>query len=80
MKELPRILTPSMLAEEWACSEPHVRNLIAQGILPHFRLGGKLLRIRREDVEAFEIKSADSTHEDTNPRRRERAKRLDRRR
>lgn len=53
-KELPRVLTPSMLAEEWACSERHVRNLIANGKLPHFKLGGKLVRIRREDVEAFE--------------------------
>ncbi|MBK5565220.1 helix-turn-helix domain-containing protein [Ensifer sp. SSB1] len=53
-KELPRVLTPSMLAEEWACSEQHVRNLIKNGKLPHFKLGGKLVRIRREDVEAFE--------------------------
>ena len=53
-KELPRVLTPSMLAEEWACSEQHVRNLIKNGKLPHIKLGGKLVRIRREDVEAFE--------------------------
>lgn len=46
--------TPTTLAERWQCSERHVRNLIASGELRSFRLGGKLLRIRAEDVEAFE--------------------------
>lgn len=77
-KELPRVLTPSMLAEEWACSERHVRNLIANGTLPYFKLGGKLVRIRREDVEAFETGSANTDHEDPDPPKRQRAKRLDR--
>ncbi|WP_418936458.1 helix-turn-helix domain-containing protein [Neorhizobium galegae] len=52
--ELPRAYTPKTLAERWLCSERHVRNLIEGGHLPAFRLGGKLLRIRGEDVEAFE--------------------------
>lgn len=54
----PRNLTPRDLAARWQCSERHVRNLIASGELPAFRLGGKLLRIRMEDVEAFERQSA----------------------
>jgi hypothetical protein len=31
-----------------------VRKMISSGELPHFRLGGKLLRIRATDVEKFE--------------------------
>lgn len=48
-----RPFTPATLAKRWACSERHVRNLIARGQLPCFRIG-TLLRIRAEDVEAFE--------------------------
>lgn len=50
----PTVYTPATLATRWECSERHIRNLIESGALPAFRLGGKLLRIRREDVEAFE--------------------------
>jgi len=50
----PRVYTPAMLAERWQCSERHVHNLIATGVLPSFRLGAKLVRIRTEDVDAFE--------------------------
>ena len=46
-------LTPAKVAMRWDCSERLVRNLITGGRLPAFRLGGKLLRIRVEDVEAF---------------------------
>ena len=45
---------PSDLARRWQCSERHVRNLIATGDLPAFRLGGKLLRISQAAVERFE--------------------------
>lgn len=55
-----RVFTPSKLAERWECSERHVRNLISSGELPSFRLGGKLLRIRIEDVERFECQSGAS--------------------
>ncbi|WP_352524477.1 helix-turn-helix domain-containing protein [Mesorhizobium sp. M0060] len=50
----PKVYTPAMLADRWACSERHVRNMIASVELPAFRLAGKLLRIRGEDVENFE--------------------------
>lgn len=46
--------TPKSLADHWECSERHIRKLIARGELPAFRLGGKLLRIKPEDVENFE--------------------------
>lgn len=46
--------TPKSLADHWECSERHIRKLIASGELPAFRLGGKLLRIKPEDVERFE--------------------------
>jgi excisionase family DNA binding protein len=42
------------LARRWQCSERTVRNLIATGALPAFRLGGKLLRIPQSAVESFE--------------------------
>lgn len=47
------IFSPLTLAQEWGCSERHVRNLIASGQLAAFRLGGKLLRITPQAVEDF---------------------------
>ncbi|OWK26311.1 hypothetical protein AJ87_03105 [Rhizobium yanglingense] len=46
--------TPKSLADRWHCSERHVRNMLAKGQLPYFRLGGKLMRIKWEDVDRFE--------------------------
>jgi excisionase family DNA binding protein len=57
---MDRAYTPKMLAERWMCSEQHIRNLVDRGELPAFRLGGKLLRIRGEDVEAFECQTGNS--------------------
>src|SRR5690242_2667372 len=53
------VFTPAKLAMRWECSERHVRNLISSGQLPCFRLGGKLLRIKQEDVERFECQTGD---------------------
>ena len=50
----PKPFTPETLADRWECSPKHVRNLVNRGDLPGFRLGGKLLRIKAEDVEAYE--------------------------
>ena len=50
----PSTFTPKMLAERWACSERHIRNLIASGNLPCIRLGGKLVRITSEVVIEYE--------------------------
>lgn len=54
------IYTPTTLADRWHCSERHIRNMIASGELPSFRLAGKLLRIRGEDVERFECQNGNS--------------------
>jgi excisionase family DNA binding protein len=59
MTELPNVLTPAMLADRWSCSEQHIRNMIDRGQLPSFKIGDKLLRIRREHVEAFECQNGD---------------------
>lgn len=56
----PNVFTPASLAAWWECSERQIRNMIEDGALPAFRLGGKLLRIRPEDVEAFECQSGAS--------------------
>lgn len=61
MNEAPSVFksavyTPATLAKRWECSERHVRNMIASGDLPAFRLSGKLLRIRAVDVEALEAR------------------------
>ena len=57
---MTRALRPSDIALRWQCSERHVRKMIDRGELPSFRLGGKLLRIRSEDVEAFECQNGGS--------------------
>ena len=49
-----RAFTPKRLAERWMCSERHVRNMIKRGDIPAFKYGDKLLRIKWEDVDAFE--------------------------
>ncbi len=53
------LFTPATLAVRWACSEKHVRNLIREGKLGGFRLGGKLLRIKISDVERFECQNGE---------------------
>lgn len=68
MTSLPPVLTPEMLAEYWGCSGRHVRNLINRGELSAFRIGAKLVRIRRESIEEFESRNAEpSTNLDTDP-------------
>lgn len=49
-----RPLLPREVAERWGCSERHVRNLIANGQLGHFRVGERLLRIPAAAVEEYE--------------------------
>ena len=51
---LRQVFTPETLARRWVCSARHVRNLIKVGELKAFRVGGKLLRIRAQDVEEVE--------------------------
>jgi excisionase family DNA binding protein len=49
-----RSLRPRDIAVRWQCSERHVRTLLREGLLPYFRIGGKLLRIPIEAVEEHE--------------------------
>jgi len=53
------VYTPATLARKWECSERHIRNLISSGELACFRLGGKLVRIRGDEVERFECQTGD---------------------
>jgi excisionase family DNA binding protein len=52
------VLTPEEVAERWHCSASHVRKLINRGELPHFRLGGKLLRVPLSELEKWECRSS----------------------
>lgn len=49
-----RPFTVATLADRWQCSAAAIYWLIREKRLPAFRLGGKLLRIRAEDVALWE--------------------------
>jgi excisionase family DNA binding protein len=51
---LPNAYTPASLAKRWKCSPRHIRNMVKRGELEAIALGGKLLRITRDVVEAYE--------------------------
>lgn len=53
MAEPARPYTPETLAQRWSCSSQHVRDLVSAGRLRAFRVG-RLIRIKREEVERFE--------------------------
>jgi excisionase family DNA binding protein len=53
------VYTPRTLAKRWKCSPETIYTMIARGDLAAFKVGGKLLRIKAEDVEAFEQRSGD---------------------
>ncbi len=44
------------VAKRWDTSTTLVYSLLLSGVLPGFKLGGKLWRIRPEDVEAYECR------------------------
>jgi excisionase family DNA binding protein len=56
----PAVYDPVTLAKRWDCHKDTVLALIKKGDLPSFRLGGKLLRIRAEEVERFECRNIPS--------------------
>ena len=56
-------LSVAQLADRWACSRDAVYALIKSGQLPHFKAGGKLLRIKLADVVAWENGGARSSSE-----------------
>ncbi|WP_394042987.1 helix-turn-helix domain-containing protein [Roseixanthobacter liquoris] len=61
---IDRPMRPQQVAARWGCSEKHVRNLITDGALGHFRLGGRLLRIRASAVEEYERCQTRNTRSD----------------
>ncbi len=78
----PLLYSPKALAEFWQCSARHVRELIRTGELRGYRMGKKLLRIRREEAEAYQARQQTLAGEvraavDEPPTKRPRAKRLD---
>lgn len=56
MTEAAQWFTTTTLARRWLCSPRTVRNLVQQGKLPATRIGEKLIRISRQDVEAYECR------------------------
>ena len=56
----PRIHSVATLADHWGCSTDTIYALVKSGELPHFNLGGKLIRIRGDEVERFECRSIPS--------------------
>ena len=88
--ETARVFSPATLAKRWHCSGHHIRNMVAAGRLAGFNLGGKLLRISREEVERIENSASNVLEAPTDaepipvepplnapPQKKERAKRLD---
>lgn len=54
------VYSVASLAEHWGCGTDTVYSLIKSGDLPAFKLGGRLLRVRGEEVEKFECRSTAS--------------------
>ena len=51
------VFNVSGLADRWGCGTDTIYNLIHSGNLVAFKLGGKLLRIRAEEVERYECQN-----------------------
>lgn len=65
MGDMLRPFTVASLAERWECSTHAVYALIRDKRLPAFRVGGKLLRIRAEDVQTWESAGGNTVLENT---------------
>lgn len=61
-------LSVAKLAEAWGCSRQHIYTLIERGDLPALRIGS-LIRIRPEDVEAFEAQQCQGQKQSSPPSR-----------
>ena len=65
---VPRaVFRPADVAERWECSEKSVRNMIKDGRLKAFKIGGTLLRITLDAVEEFERCTGSSFTEGNGP-------------
>ncbi len=47
------LLTPSQLASELQLSKTKIYELLASGLIPHVRVGSKIIRVRRADLDAW---------------------------
>jgi len=47
------ILAPREISKEWKVSKPFPYLLAKRGLLPYHKLGGKVIRFLRSDVEEF---------------------------
>jgi excisionase family DNA binding protein len=52
-----QVYSVASLAEHWHCGTDTVYSLIHAGELRAFKLGGKLMRIRADEVERFECQN-----------------------
>ena len=48
-----QLLSLQQAAEESACSVSTIRNLLARGDLTAYRFGRRMIRVRRQDLEAL---------------------------
>jgi len=51
------VFSVATLAQHWGCGTDTVYSLIRSGDLRAFKLGGKLLRIRADEVERYECQT-----------------------
>lgn len=54
---MSKVYDVASLATHWGCGTDTVYNLVRSGELQSFKLGGKLIRIRAEEVERYECRS-----------------------
>jgi excisionase family DNA binding protein len=57
------VFSVSTLAQHWDCGTDTIYSLIKSGDLPAFKLGGKLLRIRADDVERYECRTITASND-----------------
>lgn len=60
------VFSVATLAEHWGCGTDTVYALIRGGSLRAFKLGGKLLRIRADEVERFECQTTPCNDTESN--------------
>ena len=57
------VYSVATLAEHWGCGPDTIYGLIRSGDLAAFKLGGKLIRIRADEVEKFECRSLTASND-----------------
>jgi len=55
------IITPKQLAHRWNCSVFHIYKLCRENLIPHFRLGTRIIRFQTEEIENYECRNSSST-------------------